>query len=134
MGSGSHEHYCFAASAAGRKGRGKEKKRKKKKERNQIVFYFVCIVSFVDFKHKRVSNNLLRKIASDLCTFCNLGNYLGKFLLLGIKRYCSRLGSGFATKRETVSERVSEAAGRASITALRPSSRDSQPDEPIRER
>ena len=39
--------------AGGLGGRKKEKKRKKKKERNQIVFYFVCIVSFVDFKHKR---------------------------------------------------------------------------------
>ena len=67
-----HEHYRYAA-AAGRKGKGplrragglggrkkekkrkkkKEKKRKKKKERNQIVFYFVFIVSFVDFKLKR---------------------------------------------------------------------------------
>ena len=62
---GRREHYRYAASAAGWKGRGplgrtgglggrkKEKKRKKKKERNQIVFYFVCIVSFVGFKHKR---------------------------------------------------------------------------------
>ena len=62
--SSSREHHRYAASAAGRKGRGplgragglggrkKEKKRKKKKERNQIVFYFDRIVSFVDFKHK----------------------------------------------------------------------------------
>ena len=26
-----------------------------------------------------------------MCSFCHLGNYLGKFLLLGIKKYCSRL-------------------------------------------
>ena len=34
-----------------------------------------------------MSNNLLLKIANDLCSFCHLGNYLGKFL----KKYCSRL-------------------------------------------
>ena len=38
-----------------------------------------------------MSNNLLLKIASDLYTFCHLRNYLGKFLLLGIIRYCTRL-------------------------------------------
>ena len=97
---GSREHYRYAASAAGRKGRGplgkagslggrkKAKKRKKKKEKNQIVFHFVCIVSFVAVS---MSNNLLLKIASDLCSNCHLGNYVGKFLLVGIKRYCSLL-------------------------------------------
>ena len=38
-----------------------------------------------------MSNNLLLMIASDLFSFCHLGNYLGKFMLLGIKKYCSRL-------------------------------------------
>ena len=31
------------------------------------------------------------KIASDLCSFCHLGHYLRKFLLLGIKTIFSRL-------------------------------------------
>ena len=38
-----------------------------------------------------MSNNLLLKVASDLCSYSHLGNYLGKFLLVGIKSCCSRL-------------------------------------------
>ena len=52
----------YMVSGRTRLGRRKKEKRekeeerkegKKKKERREKVFYFVCIVSFVVFKHKR---------------------------------------------------------------------------------